>query len=215
MFNSFADVPINQPHSMKEASETPSDKDGTETEKKEVTYGPQMSLVTLTDLVLFLLSFTTPHTLTTSESTLATTTTTNRHSSVNITKSIISALQAYSKSPSETISYDAFRAFCERDAPYFFDPLVPLFQKFLYDTKKWGEENAKREDWGGALTAERVTQCMTMSVLAQISMFLPKERRLGRLVGLYAGSKDGFSMGMFESKVLKYPGRSSRWYYVC
>ena len=55
---------------------------------------------------------------------------------------------------------------------------------------------------------------MTMSVLAQISMFLPKERRLGRLVGLYAGSKDGFSMGMFESKVLKYPGRSSRWCYV-
>ena len=110
---------------------------------------------------------------------------------------------------------DAFRAFCERDAPYFFDALVPLFQKFLYDTKKWGEENAKREDWVGALTAERVTQCMTMSVLAQISMFLPKERRLGRLVGLYAGSKDGFSMGMFESKVLKYPGMPSRWYNVC
>jgi len=214
LFNSFADVPINQPHSMKESSENPTDKDSTDTEKKGVTYGPQMSLVTLTDLVLFLLSFTTPHTLTTSESTLATTTTTNRHSSVNITKSIISALQAYSKSPSETISYDAFRAFCERDAPYFFDALVPLFQKFLYDTKKWGEENAKREDWVGALTAERVTQCMTMSVLAQISMFLPKERRLGRLVGLYAGSKDGFSMGMFESKVLKYPGRSSRWCYV-
>ena len=63
-----------------------------------------------------------------------------------------------------------------------------------------------REDWVGSLRAERVTECMTMSTLAQISMFLPKERRLGRLVGLYAGSKDGFSMGMFESKVLKYPG---------
>lgn len=66
----------------------------------------------------------------------------------------------------------------------------------------------KREDWMGSLMAEQVMTCMTISTLAQISMFFPKERRLGRLVGLYAGSKDGFSMGMFESKVLKYPGIS-------
>ena len=49
---------------------------------------------------------------------------------------------------------------------------------------------------------------MNLSTLAQLSMFFPKERRMGKLVGLYAGSKDGFSMGMFESKVLKYPGIS-------
>jgi hypothetical protein len=47
--------------------------------------------------------------------------------------------------------------------------------------------------------------------LAQMSMFFPKERRMGKLVPLYIGSKDGFSMGMFESKVLKYPGTQISW----
>jgi hypothetical protein len=47
--------------------------------------------------------------------------------------------------------------------------------------------------------------------LAQMSMFFPKERRMGKLVPLYIGSKDGFSMGMFESKVLNYPGTQTSW----
>jgi len=46
---------------------------------------------------------------------------------------------------------------------------------------------------------------------AQMSMFFPKERRMGKLVPLYMGSKDGFSMGMFKSKVLKYPGTQTLW----
>lgn len=202
LFNSFAEVPFNR--SKETAKEGSEEKDQ---EKSGVAYGPQMSLITMTDLVLFFLTIITPHSITTLESTPATTTPVNRHSTLNVTKSILSAIQAYSKHPSSnTITYDSFRAFCERDAPYFFDALVPLFQKFLYDTKRWGDKDVKREDSVGTLMAERVTECMTMSTLAQLGLFLPKERRVGRLVGLYAGSKDGFSMGMFESKVLKYPG---------
>ena len=63
-----------------------------------------------------------------------------------------------------------------------------------------------RNDWIGALEIERTTELMNVRTLAQMSMFFPKERRLAKFVLLYAGSKDGFSMGMFESKVLKYPG---------
>lgn len=63
-----------------------------------------------------------------------------------------------------------------------------------------------RDDWIGGLQVERPSDVMNLSTLAQLSMFFPKERRLGKLVVLYDGSKDGFSMGMFESKVLKYPG---------
>jgi len=79
---------------------------------------------------------------------------------------------------------------------------------FLYDKQKWGAKQNVREDWIGALQVESPTDIMNLSTLAQLSMFFPKGRRLGKLVGLYAGSKDGFSMGMFESKVLKYPGTS-------
>jgi hypothetical protein len=65
-----------------------------------------------------------------------------------------------------------------------------------------------REDWVGGLEVVETTELMSLATLAQISMFLLKERRMGRMVSLYAGSRDGFSMGMFESTVLKYPGTS-------
>jgi hypothetical protein len=202
LFNSFSDVP------NRHSGYLSTDESGEKAPSSiRSTYGPQISLATMNDLVLFLLASTTSDSVGSSKSKLPTATPSNRRSSVHVASSILSALQSYTKSPKESISYDAFRAFFERDAPYFFDALVPLFQKFLYDSKKWGAD-MDTKNWVGSLTAERITQCMTMSTLAQISMFLPKERRLGRLVGLYAGSTDGFSMGMFENKVLKYPGIS-------
>jgi hypothetical protein len=202
LFNSFSEVPNRQ------GSYLPTDGSGEKNPgSTKSTYGPQISLSTMNDLVLFLLANATTNSIDSSEIKPPADTPSNRRASVAVANSILSALQSYTKSPTEGISYDAFRSFFERDAPYFFDALVPLFQKFLYDSKKWGGD-IDRINLVGSLMAERLTMCMTTSTLAQISMFLPKERRLGRLVGLYVGSTDGFSMGMFENKVLKYPGIS-------
>jgi hypothetical protein len=196
VFNSLAEIPPKHTEKVDDISKTRS-------------YGPQISVITMQELILFLLSITTSTSLSTAEQTLTTTSPSNRRIAQQISKAMITAIQFYDKSPLEIIHYDAFSAFLERDAPYLLDPLVPLFQKFLYDQHKWGALPT-REDWVGGLHVDSPSELMNLSTLAQISMFLPKERRLGTLVSLYAGSKDGFSMGMFESKVLKYPGISTR-----
>ena len=192
IFNSFADVP------QQEESIDTSEK------LSKARYAPKVPIPKMTQLILFLLesaTFQAPSTLESSHSS-----TTNQHQAALIAKSMLSAIQSYANSQSESIHYDSLRAFVEYDAPFFFDPIIPLFQKFLYDKEKWGDNPKFREDWTGTLQAEKTTELMSESTLAQISTFLPKERRLGKLTSLYIGSNDGFSMGMFESKVLKYPG---------
>ena len=201
VFNSFAEIPVRQQDEKKETGEAENSSTGT--------YGPRIHVSTMIELILFLLSITTSQSLTSSESAIASTEPENRHSAAIAAKSILSAIQSYAKHPSsESIDYDSFRAFLEHDAPYFFDPLVPLFMNLLYDKQKWGDKPMIRGDWVGALQVEKLSHVMNLSTLAQLSMFFPKEHRLGELVPLYAGSRDGFSMGMFESKVLKYPGIS-------
>ena len=202
LFNSFAELPpeLNDPW-----------KDPSEGGKVPTwTIGTQILVSSMLELIQYLLSISTSESLVTSESVAVATSPKNRKFLVQIAKSMISGMQSYAESPSDMIHHDAFSAFIERDAPYFFDPLVPQFQKFLFDQKRWGNQPmSAREDWVGALQAERLTSVMNPPTLAQISMFFPKEHRMGKLVALYAGSNDGFSMGMFESKVLKYPGFSS------
>jgi hypothetical protein len=211
IFNSFAESPTKHTGDDEEKvddGKVDGKDDGRDDgSSKPASYGPQISVTTMQELILFLLSITTSASIATPSQTLATATPTNCAASHKIAKSIISSMQAYAKTPSQQIHYDAFRAICERDAPYLLDPLAPLFQKFLYDQHKWGGEMV-REDWVGGLEVVETSELMSLATLAQISMFLPKERRMGRMVSLYAGSRDGFSMGMFESKVLKYPGTS-------
>jgi len=197
LFNSFAEIPP-------KATDSETDKEASE--KRYRPYGPQIPVATMTSLILFLLSMSTSHSLTTPETTLVSTTESSRRHAPTTAKAIINAIQGYAKSPSDLIHYDAFRAFIERDSPYFFDPLVPLFQNFFFDRQKWTGKTLLREGWIGAMETENLTDTMNLFTLAQLSMFFPKEWRMGKMVALYAGSRDGFSMGMFESKVLKYPG---------
>jgi hypothetical protein len=211
LFNSFAEVPPRKPLGSGQDKEDKEDKEqDEETGKAEITeekgYGPQIPVSTMIELILFLLSISTSSSLITPSEIVSHTVPSNRRSAAKIAHAIINALQSYSKHPNDAITYDAFRAIIERDVPYFFDPLAPLFGTLLYERGKWGDEGAVREDWVGALAAEESSELMDLSRLAQISMFFPKKRRLGKMVWLYAGSRDGFSMGMFESKVLKYPG---------
>jgi hypothetical protein len=196
LFNSFAEMPPKQMEYK--------EKD-TYTEKEKAAYGPRIPVSTLTKLISFLLTITTSSPLSTSETTVESLAPKNKSHSLIIARDLISSIQSYVKSPSDHITYDSFRAFIERDAPFFFDALVPLFSRFLYDQAKWGV-NPPADDFVGALHAEKYTDLLTLPRLAQLSMFIPKERRLGTMISLYAGSRDGFSMGMFESKVLKYPG---------
>jgi hypothetical protein len=205
IFNSFAENPTKRTGEGKEKGGDGKDDDREDGSLRNASYGPQISVATMQELILFLLSITTSASIATPSQTLSTATTINRVASQKIAKSIVSSMEAYSKSPSQQIHYDAFRDIRERDAPYLLDPLAPLFQKFLYDQHKWGGEMV-REDWVGGLEVVEPSELMSLATLAQISMFLPKERRMGKMVSLYAGSRDGFSMGMFESKVLKYPG---------
>lgn len=198
LFNSFAETPPKaEPSSKESEKEIPHGK-----------YSPYISLSAMNEIILFLLSITTSESFTSSESAPASTDPLDRHVVAQSAKSILSAIRSYSKTLTEPIYYDAFRAFLERDAPYFFDPLVPLFQKFLYDKQKWGGKPLALEGWTEGLQVEMYTKTMNVAVVAQLSTFFPKEKRLGKLVCLYAGSKNGFSMGMFETKVLKYPGPS-------
>jgi hypothetical protein len=209
LFNSFAEVEGES--FVKKEQPGEEEGEGKEGTQPSSSYGPQIPVNTMVNLILFLLSVTTASAITSPESTLsATSSPITRHAAVQSASSIITAIQSYSKRPSsDCINYDSFRAFLERDAPYFFDPLVPLFSKFLYDKHKWGANPPPRDDWIGALECEEsgTSGGLLKEVLPQLSMMFPKERRIGKLVLLYAGSRDGFSMGMFESKVLKYPGR--------
>ena len=202
LFNSFAEIPPKQLNGK--GKDTLQEKN-ISIEKEKTGYGPQIPVDTMIKLISFLLSITTPSSLSTSEKTIETLTPKNESISLNIAKDMVSSMQSYVKSPSDHIPYDAFRAFLERDAPFFFDPFVPLFSRFLYDRQKWGTAPPPEVSIL-ALQAEKTTDLMSLPRLAQISMFLPKERRLGTIIPLYAGSRDGFSMGMFGSKVLKYPG---------
>ena len=206
LFNSFAELPPRNPESTEEKEGL---KEPNGAGKAGRGYGPEISVSTMVELILFLLSITTSSALVTPSERISHTTPENHRSAAKIAHAMINALQSYTKHPTDAISYDAFRAFIERDAPYFFDPLAPLFGTLLYDRQKWGDSGTVRTNWVGALQAEAESELVNLARLAQLSMFAPKNRRLGKMVWLYAGSKDGFSMGMFESKVLKYPGTLS------
>jgi len=206
LFNSFAELP---PRKSDSAEEKEGLKEPHEAGNEGKEYGPQIAVSTMVGLILFLLSITTSSALITPSEMTSHTTPENRRSAAKIAHAMINALQSYCKHSPDAISYDAFRMFIERDAPYFFDPLAPLFGTLLYDRKKWGDQGAAREDWVGALQAETESELVNLARLAQLSLFFPKKRRMGKMVWLYAGSRDGFSMGMFESKVLKYPGTLS------
>lgn len=205
LFNSFAELPPRKPGTPKEDNKEVKEEKGDGKEESKG-YGPQIPVSTMIELILFLLSITTPRPLLTPTDIISHTSPTNRSSAAKIAHAMINAMQSYTKRPHDGIPYDAFRAFIEHDAPYFWDPLAPLFSNLLYDRGKWGDEGGGREDWVGALEGEQESELMNLVRLAQISEFFPKNRRVGKMVWLYAGSRDGFSMGMFESKVLKYPG---------
>jgi len=167
LFNSFAEVLPNE--TRKEDKDGGGEKVVGGLEKRPSSaYGPQIPVQTITELILFSLSITTSSTMMSSEATLLKTTSLeSRRADVECATSILSALQRYSKRSYDSISYDAFCVFVERDTPYFFDLLIPLFQKFLYDKHKWRTNPAPREDWQGALECEDVEGSVLGGCLAR------------------------------------------------
>ena len=136
LFNSFAEI---QPRQLGNKEKTSQNEKDAPMEKKSTTgtYGPQISVETMTKLISFLLTITTSSPVSTSETTVETLTPKNKGHSLKIAESMIAAIQSYAKSPSDLITYDSFRAFYERDAPFFFSVesgLKEIWRVFRYSS---------------------------------------------------------------------------------
>ncbi|BFZ63061.1 Restriction of telomere capping protein 5 [Saitoella coloradoensis] len=132
---------------------------------------------------------------------------------------IADAMVAGMRPNSVGIDWAGFKAWMERSGKGVWKPLSGVFDKFLYSKKVASGVTLEASDkplpgpkpggpGGGRLPKlEEATELMTPASLAQMGMFIPTESMSsGVLHKLYVGSSDGFSSGMYENKVLKYPG---------
>jgi len=106
----------------------------------------------------------------------------------------------------EGVGFRKFRDTVRRGMPHLFSQGLPaLYNHLLFSKNVDGHTPS-----GSAATVAREpllpAECeiMTLDVLSQLSLFIKGERLWRRVRPLYTGSEDGFSMGSFESKVLKW-----------
>ncbi|KAK4236470.1 restriction of telomere capping protein 5 [Achaetomium macrosporum] len=106
------------------------------------------------------------------------------------------------------IEFSRFNRVIPASMPFIFSGFTALFEHFLF-SKNLDFYRRKGEQPGPiSLPPERAQpllketgSIMNLSVLSQISFFIPGSSLFRRLRLLYAGDEDGFSMGSFESKV--------------
>ncbi len=121
---------------------------------------------------------------------------------------ILSAFLNVEKSPG--ITFAQFRNVLPVSFPHLFEGFNPLFEHFLFSknldfTKRRGDppkpptpavvKPPLLQDTG---------QIMNLSVLSQLSFFIPGTDLFRRLRLLYSGADAGFSMGSFETKVFNW-----------
>lgn len=106
----------------------------------------------------------------------------------------------------EGVCYRKFRDTVRGSMPYLFSQGLPaLYNHFLFSKNVDGHQPS---DAATAIAREPLLlgegEIMTLDVLSQLSLFIKGERLWRRVRPLYTGSEDGFSMGSFETKVLKW-----------
>lgn len=121
---------------------------------------------------------------------------------------VLSAFLNVEKSPGITLSQ--FLNVLPVNFPYLFDGFNPLFEHFLFSKNL--DLNKHRDD--APCPAPPVVaqppllqdngQIMNLSVLSQLSFFIPGSDLFRRLRLLYSGADAGFSMGSFETKVFNW-----------
>jgi len=102
--------------------------------------------------------------------------------------------------------YRKFRDTVRGCMPHLFSQGLPsLFNHFLFSKNVDGHTPS---DVVTATAREPLLveegEIMTLNALSQLSLFIKGERLWRRVRPLYTGSEDGFSMGNFETKVLKW-----------
>ena len=126
---------------------------------------------------------------------------------------ILSAFLDVEKSPG--IKFRRFNAIIPASMPFLFSGLTPLFEHFLFSKNL----DFHKHKTGASPVAppstlvpvpmpqpllQDVGSIMNLSVLSQLSLFIPGSSLFRRVRLLYSGDDDGFSMGSFESKVFNW-----------
>ncbi|KAK4153374.1 restriction of telomere capping protein 5 [Chaetomidium leptoderma] len=95
--------------------------------------------------------------------------------------------------------------------PFIFNGLTALFEHFLFSKnldlhRHTGDkpQPASKPPEQTQPLLEDTGSIMNLSILSQISFFIPGSSLFRRLRLLYSGGEDGFSMGSFESKVFNW-----------
>ncbi|KAK3305466.1 TLD-domain-containing protein [Chaetomium strumarium] len=106
------------------------------------------------------------------------------------------------------IEFPRFNRVIAASMPFIFSGLTALFEHFLF-SKNLGFHRRKGEKStsinlpteGAQPLLQETGSIMNLTIMSQISFFIPSSSLFCRLRLLYAGDEDGFSMGSFESKV--------------
>ena len=121
---------------------------------------------------------------------------------------VLSAFLNVEKSPG--ITFAQFRNILPGNFPYLFEGFNPLFEHFLF-SKNLDFTKHRNEVPKPAVPAviqppllQDTGQIMSLSVLSQLSFFIPGSDLFRRLRLLYSGADAGFSMGSFETKVFNW-----------
>ncbi|KAK0669127.1 TLD-domain-containing protein [Cercophora samala] len=109
------------------------------------------------------------------------------------------------------ITFPRFNSIVASSVPFIFIGFTPLFEHFLFSKtldfhKRVGDTTAASTvvtDVVQPLLQDKGS-ILNLSIMSQISFFVPGESLFRKLRLLYTGDEDGFSMGSFETKVFNW-----------
>lgn len=146
-------------------------------------------------------------------------------------ENVLRGFTSMSEEGKKGIGWSVFKATVKRSMPYLFDGFLPLYEHFLFSKNVNMSSTAICSQRPPPLATSPTSpsspssrthqispniidltqpllpspgQILNVDILCQISLFLPGSRLWRRLRHLYAGSSAGFSMGTFETHVLKW-----------
>lgn len=123
----------------------------------------------------------------------------------------VSACLVNTISKDDMVTFQQLRHFVDM-SPSLLNSLSPLFSHFFHPTRPATSPSGPLSGSSAAQKPPRPSQSLPAdavlneNTIAQISLFIPRDLIFGKLDILYRGAHDGFSMGSFETKTLRYPG---------
>ncbi|KAI5844546.1 TLD-domain-containing protein [Morchella snyderi] len=110
-------------------------------------------------------------------------------------------IRSFKSRDGKGILYRDFKKTVKESMPFLFDGLSPLFEHLLFSKKVDNSSTAAKE---AEPLLPHTGKILDMNLLSQLSLFIKGDNLWWRLRPLYAGSEAGFSMGSFETKVVKW-----------